>query len=83
MTNETTVNSSGIKMSEARLAMHGRILRCSLEGNPEDCPLYELRRLPVEERLAWLASKTDKELERLLSYHTKCLDQKVVAKSSK
>lgn len=67
--------------SAARVAMHGRILRCPLGGNPVDCPLYEIRLLPIEERLEWLDSKTDSELSALLDYHTKCLDEKTNAQA--
>jgi hypothetical protein len=68
--------------SAARLAMHGRILRCPHEGNPRDCPLYEIRLLPIEERLAWIDSKTDEELQLLLSYHVNCLDKKTLMAGS-
>ncbi len=64
------------KESAVRVAMHGRILRCPLGGNPADCPLHEIRLLPVEERLKWLDSKTDFELTVLFGYHIKCLEVK-------
>jgi len=53
---------------EARLGMHGRILRCPLGGNPEDCPLHEVRQWSLEDRLTWLESKTDKEVLELYTY---------------
>lgn len=59
-----------------RIAMHGRLLRCPMGGNPPDCPLYEIRLLPLEERLKWLDSKTDFELTVLFGYHVNCLDRK-------
>lgn len=74
MTDNTQGN--GNVMSEARLAMHGRILRCPMGTNPQDCPLYKIRLLPIEERIAWLAEKTDEEVEALFQYHIKCLDKK-------
>lgn len=66
-------------MSEARYAIHGRILRCPMGDNPADCPLYEIRLLPVEERIAWLESKTDDEVEALYSFHLRCLDDQYAA----
>ncbi len=63
-------------MSEVRLAMHGRILRCSLGGNPKECPLHEIRQRSIEERIVWLDSKSEEEVEALFSYHLKCLDEK-------
>jgi len=62
---------------EARFALHGRILRCPLGGNPSDCPLHELRKLPVEQRIAWLESKTDEEVIDLYHQHNACLECKL------
>ena len=67
------------RMSEARFAMHGRILRCPLGDNPPDCPLYEIRQLPVEERIVWLESKADEEVDALYGFHLRCLDKKYAA----
>lgn len=63
----------------ARLAMHGRILRCPVDNNPEDCPLHTVRQLPIEERIAWLKAKTDDEVVALYAQHIDCLDAKVNA----
>lgn len=62
-----------------RIAMHGRLLRCSMGGNPLGCPLYTIRQLPVKERLDWLDSKTDEELEALFEGHLHCLEEKEAA----
>jgi hypothetical protein len=64
-------------VEEAKFALHGRILRCPLGGNPEDCPLYDLRKLPVEERIAWLESQTDEELIDLYEQHNQCMECKL------
>jgi hypothetical protein len=63
-------------IDEARLAMHGRLLRCPIGDNPEDCPLHEIRKRPVEERLAWLESKTNKQVVELYQQHKDCLNTK-------
>jgi hypothetical protein len=62
-----------VKTEEAWIAMHGRILRCPLGNNPKDCPLHEIRKLPVEERLTWLNSKTSEEVQQLFRQHLECL----------
>ena len=49
-------------VTQARLAMHGRILRCPLEENPMDCPLYTVRQLPLVDRLEWLDAQSDHQL---------------------
>lgn len=64
-------------VEEARFALHGRILRCPLGGNPEDCPLHDLRMMPLEERIAWLESKTDDEVIDLYQLHNECLECKL------
>jgi len=74
-----TGSLNGNEISHARLALHGRILRCVLSDNPADCPLYDIRQLPIEERITWLESKTDDEVEKLFEFHTKCLGRKIVA----
>lgn len=62
-----------VDSEEARLALCGRVLRCSEEeGNPEDCPLHELRQLPVAERMVWLESRTDEDVEAIFRYHLQC-----------
>ena len=61
----------------ARLAMHGRILRCPVQNNPEDCPLHTVRQLPVEQRIAWLDERSDEEVVALFRQHIDCLDLKV------
>ena len=62
---------------EARLALHGRILRCPFGGNPIECPLHEIRKLSVEKRVAWLASKSDEEVIELYELHNACLECKL------
>jgi hypothetical protein len=64
---------------EARMGMHGRILRCPLGGNPTDCPLHEVRKWPVEKRVAWLNAKSDTEVVDLYDYHRNCLEQKLAS----
>lgn len=64
-------------IEEARIGMHGRILRCPVGENPEDCPLYAVRQWPLEKRVAWLESKSDDDVLELYNYHTNCLEQKL------
>ena len=64
-------------IQEARMGMHGRILRCPVGENPKDCPLYEVRKWPMEKRVAWLESKSDDEILTLYTYHTGCLEKKL------
>lgn len=71
------INISKDLVEEARFALHGRILRCPLGGNPIECPLHELRILPVEERVLWLESQSDDEVVELYQLHNACLECKL------
>jgi hypothetical protein len=68
------------KAQTARLAMHGRILRCPVDNNPDDCPLHTVRQLPIEKRIAWLKSKSDDEVVALYAQHIDCLDEKLTSR---
>lgn len=76
------MGEDAVTVEEARIGMHARILRCPLGGNPEDCPLHNVRVWPVEERLAWLESKTDDEIVELYRRHADCLEFKLAWESS-
>lgn len=71
------------KVEEAWIGLHGRILRCPLGNNPEDCPLHDIRKMSVEDRLAWLNSKTNKEVLELFGQHIDCLEHKSATSSSR
>lgn len=61
------------EVTDARIALYGRILRCPDGGNPKGCPLHELRQLPIEDRILWLESKSDDEVARLFQHHVRCM----------
>ena len=63
-------------IEEAQIEMHARILRCPVGDNPEDCPLHEIRKWPLEERLAWLHQKNDEEIIALYTRHINCFEFK-------
>ena len=45
--------------------------------NPEDCPLFELRKLPRTKRLEWFRELSEEDLVYLTTYHQVCLGVKV------
>ena len=63
------------EVADARMAMYARIIRCPLEITPEDCPLKEIRKMPMEERVIWIESKSDREIVELFQHHVKCLKE--------
>jgi len=42
-------------------------------ANPEDCPLFPLRKMKSAKRLAWLRALSEEELSYLATYHHVCL----------
>ncbi len=46
-------------------------------ANPEDCPLFPLRKMKPEERLEWLNSLSESDRAYLATYHRVCLTVKV------
>jgi len=51
---------------------------CPVEhGNPELCPLFELRRMSPTKRAQWVNDLTENELAYLTAYHHVCHKVKV------
>lgn len=46
------------------------------QDNPPDCPLCNIRKLPLKARIAWVSSLSPEVMEGLLEYHARCLDAK-------
>ncbi len=64
----------------ARL-MPGLLYECPMGGNPNDCPLYEIRKLPYLERVQWAKSMSDEQLLDIYHYHKSCLGVKEAGKA--
>jgi hypothetical protein len=46
-------------------------------SNPEDCPLYLLRKMKPKKRLQWFNALAENDLIYLASYHRVCFTTKV------
>jgi hypothetical protein len=44
--------------------------------NPEDCPLFELRKLKPAKRLQWVNALSESDLAYLATYHRVCIKMK-------
>ena len=51
----------------------------SHDANPEDCPLFLLRKMKPRKRLHWFNALTDNDLVYLATYHRVCFTTKVEA----
>ena len=45
--------------------------------NPQDCPLFPLRKMEPKKRLQWLNSLSESDLAYVATYHRVCLTVKV------
>lgn len=52
-------------------------------ANPEDCPLFQLRRMEPTKRLQWVNALSEADLSYLATYHSVCLRIKVESGSAK
>lgn len=54
---------------------------CPLGGNPCDCQLQQVRRMPFEERRRWLSGLSDAECLLHYEQHRQCLSMKELLRS--
>jgi hypothetical protein len=52
-------------------------------ANPEDCPLFPLRRMEPTKRLQWVNALSESDLAYLADYHHVCLRIKMESESAK
>ncbi len=45
--------------------------------NPDNCPLHNIRKMDLGQRLEWFRGLTDEELMYLSSYHFVCLKHRL------
>jgi len=60
----------------AKAMLMGLIIECPYGGNPEDCPLYERRKLSMKQKIKWVKSLSDDELLKAYHVHCECLRKK-------
>ena len=58
-----------------RISMHGLMSRCPMGGNPDNCPLFDVRQLPVKDRISWLEDRSTEEVISLFGYHSQCREE--------
>ena len=61
-----------------RVVLLGLTVRCPYDqGFPERCPLAPIRRRPFEERVDWVDSLFDEEVDAIVANHRLCLERKI------
>lgn len=58
-----------------RARLVGLLFECPRGGNPEYCPLFHVRQLPVAKRYEWLKSLTLEQLKNGYIHHLCCLEK--------
>jgi hypothetical protein len=56
--------------------MMGLAMECPLGGNPEDCPMHEVRRLDKKARSEWVFQLSDQQCSELYKNHRACFARK-------
>lgn len=68
------VNSKSNQLeADLRMQLLDLAETCPLhQGNPEDCPLFPLRKMLPEQRLRWFDALAEDDLIYLAAYHHVC-----------
>jgi hypothetical protein len=68
------------KKSEMRDNILSLAMSCPVEHcNPEDCPLFKVRKLELTRRLEWFRQLSDEDLVYLNAYHFTCMKARLTA----
>ncbi|MEN8263004.1 MAG: hypothetical protein ABFR82_06035 [Nitrospirota bacterium] len=66
-----------MEMEHKRIWVKGLLIACTLEKALDDCPVKELRNLPIDTRLMIVDEMNEKGIESIIEYHRKCLRNRV------
>ena len=70
------------RKAELRASLLSLTKACPVdECNPEDCPLFRVRKMKHMERLMWFGALSEDDLVYLNTYHHICLNTKPTAKN--
>ena len=65
---------TGLPAAKLRAEILEIAQNCPVDAcNAEDCPLFQVRQLPPDQRGQWIDSLTQADLEYLTAYHHVCL----------
>ena len=74
---------SSSRKEELRASLIPLAEACPVDGcNPEDCPLYKVRKMAQSMRLKWFRALTEDDLVFLATYHHVCFSHKLAQKLS-
>ncbi len=70
------------ELKEMARLIPGLLFECPAGGNPPDCPLHAIRKLPYLERVQWAKSMSDEQLLEVFQFHKSCLAIKEASQAS-
>jgi hypothetical protein len=65
-----------MELEHKRIWVKGLLIECTMKQVLEDCPAYELRKLPVEERMRIADEMSADQIEFIIQYHRECLSRR-------
>ena len=66
-----------MELDHKRIWVKGLLMACTMEKALDDCPVKELRNLPINERLIIVDEMKAEDLESIIEYHKMCLRKRV------
>ncbi len=54
----------------------GLIVHCPFDESLDNCPLSDIRKLPVSERLKIVRKMSDEEINKAIGYHKNCYEKR-------
>lgn len=49
------------------------VIECPMSGNPESCPIFDVRKLPLKDRIEWVNKREYPEHLEIYLHHKQCL----------
>jgi len=59
-------------MPSKRAYVMGLLIACPYGPNSATCVLYDIRKKPLKERMAWARQLADKQIQDIINIHKKC-----------
>jgi hypothetical protein len=63
--------------------LYGLIFECPLKKESDDCPLKEIRTLPIRERVTFINNLSDTEKREILNSHEICIEKRQASLKNK
>ncbi|MFH1062011.1 MAG: hypothetical protein V1747_03900 [Candidatus Omnitrophota bacterium] len=61
-----------------RIELYGIVNKCPFPQPIDTCPSLHIRTLPLEQRLQWVRSLADANVQEIIELHEKCYNQRIM-----